>query len=246
MSAGERYTLQLAGNTSADGHTIYTIKVTSPDGDTWTIQKRYSEIRELHDQLRLRHGANLEAFPGKRLFGNQDPAFVKERQTGLQRYLDGVLRLEKDIRTPALFEFLGGPQPHGERNQAREHQKILTDMQNKLLNLALPPAPLDETEMGQRLKKYCQAMRLFVLSQPVDPIHLRAPGFDGEPLQLCASNSEKFDLLKQPPTGDMDEPLLGGLLDQLHQVLRPDMPIGDPEKLIVPFPKITLPASTAP
>eukprot|EP00409_Alexandrium_fundyense_P007401 CAMPEP_0195048766 /NCGR_PEP_ID=MMETSP0347-20130606/49889_1 /TAXON_ID=2932 /ORGANISM="Alexandrium fundyense, Strain CCMP1719" /LENGTH=37 /DNA_ID= /DNA_START= /DNA_END= /DNA_ORIENTATION= len=37
-------------------------------------------------------------------------------------------------------------------------------MTSRLLNLALPPAPLDEPEMAQRLKKYGQVMRLHVLS----------------------------------------------------------------------------------
>merc|ERR1719343_943478 len=175
---------------------VYSIKVTSPDGETWNIRKRYSEVRLLHDQLRLRHGDALPAIPGKRLFGNQDPAFIAARQGGLQQYVEGVLQLERDVQTPALLQFLGGPQQQGERNQAKENQRILDNMSSRLLNLALPPAPLDETELSQRLKKYGQAMRLHVLSQPVDPIHLRTPGFDNEPLPLCSTNADHFEALK--------------------------------------------------
>mmetsp|Transcript_25560 Transcript_25560/g.51617 ORF Transcript_25560/g.51617 Transcript_25560/m.51617 type:complete len:247 (-) Transcript_25560:78-818(-) len=246
MSGGEsgRYTVRFVGNTSVEGHTTYIVKVTNADGDTWNLQKRYREIRELHDELRLRHGDSLPAFPGKRFFGNQDPAFIASRQAGLQTYLEGVLQIEREVRTPALQAFLGGPQQHGERNQAKEYQRIIDSMQSRLLNLALPPAPLDETEMAQRLKKYGHAMRLHVLSQPVDPIHLRAPGFDGEPLPLCSSNADQIDALKAPPSNN-DGKILGDLLDNLQQVLRPEQPIADPERLIAPFPPISLPVPTA-
>lgn len=117
-------------------------------------------------------------------------------------------------------------------------------MQSKLLNLAAPPAPLDDTEVAQRRKKYGQAMKLHVLSQPVDPIHLRTPGFDGEPMQLCSSNAERFEILQKPPLGAGDAPLLSDALDRLHQVLTPEQPIADPKKLIVPFPDISLPSQT--
>jgi len=111
-------------------------------------------------------------------------------------------------------------------------------MQNRLLNLALPPAPLDETEMSQRLKKYGQAMRLHVLSQPVDPIYLRTPGFDAEPPPLCPTNAERFDALCTPPAprGGGDSVMLASLLEELNEVLR--QPIVNEDRLIVPFPPL--------
>merc|ERR1719443_1999066 len=134
-----------------------------------------------------------------------NPAFIAQRQAGLQEeYLDGVLALDRDVRMPALRELLGGPEQGGERNQARQYQQILDHMQSRLLNLALPPAYLDETDMQQRLRKYGQAMRLHVLSQPVDPIHLRAERFD----QLCTHS--------QPN----DRASLNDLLDKLIEVTR--------------------------
>lgn len=237
-----RYKVQFVGNTSIDGNTTYTIKVSNPDGDTWKIEKRYSEIRELHEALRLRHGNILPAVPGKKLFGNQDPAFIAARQVGLQQYLEGVLQIERDVRTFALIQFLQIPPKQGPGvTQAQLYEQILHNMQAKLLNLASHPAPLDETEVNQRLKKYTQAMRLHVLSQPVDPIHLRAPVFNSEPLQLCPSNAEQLEALKAPPAHN-DAHLLGELLDDLHQVLQPGQSLVDPQKLIVPFPKVSLPS----
>mmetsp|Transcript_63530 Transcript_63530/g.113035 ORF Transcript_63530/g.113035 Transcript_63530/m.113035 type:complete len:249 (-) Transcript_63530:62-808(-) len=238
-----RFCVRFVGNTSPDGHTTYIIKVTNPEGVSWNIQKRYREIRELHDELRLRHGDNLPSFPGKRLWGNQDPAFIAARQEALQQYLMGVLQLERDVRTPALQAFLGGPAQTGERNQARQYQQILDGMHSKLLNLALPPAPLDETETAQRLKKYGDGMRISVLSQPVDPVILRDLGLDSEPVRLCPSNAEHFEALKAPPSASSinDSKLLSNMLDGLTQVIHPPTPIADPDKMIVPFPHVDLP-----
>lgn len=239
-----RYSVKFVGNTSVEGHTVYLVKVTSPDSDTWNIQKRYSDVRGLHDKLRERHGDSLPQIPAKRWFNTQDPAFVQARQAGLQQYLDGVLRLERAGAgaCPALLQFLGGPTQKGEQNQERQYKQILEDMQAQLLNLAAPPAPLDDTEVAQRRKKYGQAMKLHVLSQPVDPIHLRAPGFDGEAMQLCSTNAERFEALQKPPQGVGDAPLLSELLDKLHEVLTPTELMADPKKLIVPFPDISLPS----
>eukprot|EP00747_Dinoflagellata_sp_TGD_P169437 gnl/TRDRNA2_/TRDRNA2_198414_c0_seq1.p1 gnl/TRDRNA2_/TRDRNA2_198414_c0~~gnl/TRDRNA2_/TRDRNA2_198414_c0_seq1.p1 ORF type:complete len:254 (+),score=45.47 gnl/TRDRNA2_/TRDRNA2_198414_c0_seq1:134-895(+) len=235
-----RYSVHFVGHVSAEKHTEYIIKVTAPDGESWTIQKRYSEISELHDQLRLRYKESLPNMPGKRLFGNRDPNFIASRMHGLQQYFEGVLRLERDVRTPALQHFLQIRTQRGEQDQARQCQHIVEQMQNKLLNLAAPPAPLDNHEQQTRLKKYGHAMKLHVLSQPVDPVHLRAPGFDGEPLQLCSTNHERLEQLKMPSATN-DGPVLNDLLDRLHEVLRTDQKICEPEKLIVPFPPISLP-----
>eukprot|EP00931_Biecheleriopsis_adriatica_P076017 TRINITY_DN49771_c0_g1_i1.p1 TRINITY_DN49771_c0_g1~~TRINITY_DN49771_c0_g1_i1.p1 ORF type:complete len:269 (+),score=60.85 TRINITY_DN49771_c0_g1_i1:69-809(+) len=233
-----RYNVKFVGNSpQSSGHTLYYIKVTNPEGVSWNIEKRYSEMRQLHDELRLRYGDGLPAFPGKRFWGNNDPAFIAQRQVSLEQYLQGVLQIEREVRTPALLQFLGGPVQTGERNQGRHYQDILDAMQSKLLNLALPPAPLDEGETAQRLKKYGDGMRISVLSQPVDPVMLRDLGIDNEPVRLCPSNAEHFEALKEP-AANTDSKLLASALDSLQQVLRPDKAIADPEKLIVPFPQM--------
>eukprot|EP00440_Ansanella_granifera_P043265 gb/GFBE01046901.1/.p1 GENE.gb/GFBE01046901.1/~~gb/GFBE01046901.1/.p1 ORF type:complete len:250 (+),score=46.37 gb/GFBE01046901.1/:1-750(+) len=240
-----RFSVKFIGNTAQEGgHTSYEIKVTNPDGQCWNVSKRYSEMRQLHDELRLRHGDSLPAFPGKRFWGNNDPAFIAARQVNLEQYLQGVLLMEREGRTPALSAFLGGPAQTGERNQARQYQQILDGMQAKLLNLALPPAPLDETETAQRLKKYGDGMRISVLSQPVDPVILRDLGLDSEPVRLCPSNSEHFEALKAPYAGADDRKLLTDALDGVQQVLKPAKPIADPDKLIVAFPHIALPSDS--
>jgi hypothetical protein len=228
-------------NSQADGHTLYTIKATNADGESWNIKKRYRELRELHDQLRARVGDSaLPAFPGKKLWGNNDPAFIANRQQQLEVYFEGVLRLERDSRLAPLVRFFGGPAPSTERNQAGLHQNILNTMKKRLLILALPPAPLDDAEMAMRLKKYGSAMQLHVLSQPVDPIHMRTPGFDADPVHLCPTNSDQLEKLCTPPPsgGGSEKQLLGDLLDQLCKVARPKESLVDSTKVVVPFPRV--------
>lgn len=234
-----RYTSVFLFNKTQDGRTVYTIKVTSPDDQTWNIQKRYNDFRDLHEEVRLRHGDSLPPMPGKRLFGNQDPQFIAARQTALNQYLDGLLRLEREQLMPVVRAFLGVPQQKEKQNQAEQYHQILDNMQAKLLNLALPPGSIDDTETGKRLKKYGQAMRLQVLSQPVDPIYLRSANFDND-LHLCSTNADQLDALKARPTNNDQEvsDLLENLLDDLQQVLHPTLR-GDPDKLVVPFPPCT-------
>lgn len=94
----------------ADGHTVYQIEVSAPNGPCWMIHKRYSEIRQLHDTLRLWLGDGLPQFPPRRLFGNHDPAFLQERQNGLQRYINytlNLIRMERPNLLGFVCQFLG-------------------------------------------------------------------------------------------------------------------------------------------
>eukprot|EP00812_Abedinium_dasypus_P006152 NODE_1775_length_1065_cov_129.229703.p2 GENE.NODE_1775_length_1065_cov_129.229703~~NODE_1775_length_1065_cov_129.229703.p2 ORF type:complete len:243 (+),score=74.09 NODE_1775_length_1065_cov_129.229703:124-852(+) len=234
-----RFSVQFMGHMSV-GHIIYLIKVTSPEGDTWNIQKRYREIRDLNEQLRKRHREGLPTIPAKRLFGNLDPTFIARRMGELQTFFDGILKLEPVPRTPAFVHFLGGPQRHAARNQEQQHQQILDNLNKMLLNLSLPPAPLEEADISQRLRRYGQAMKLHVLCQPVDPIYLRAPLFDNHLATLATTNGERFEALKAaPPPGSGDAALLEGLHANLRAILVPTEPLADPHKLVIPFPTIS-------
>eukprot|EP00811_Abedinium_folium_P030343 NODE_4854_length_1838_cov_4.981297.p2 GENE.NODE_4854_length_1838_cov_4.981297~~NODE_4854_length_1838_cov_4.981297.p2 ORF type:complete len:244 (-),score=63.03 NODE_4854_length_1838_cov_4.981297:225-956(-) len=237
--AAGRFSVQFIGHMSV-GHIVYLIKVTSPEGETWNIQKRYREIRDLNEQLRKRHPEGMPTIPAKRLFGNLDPAFIARRMGELQTYFDGVLKAEPVPRTPAFVHFLGGPQRQGARNQEQQHQQILDNLIKMLLNLSLPPAPLEEADISQRLRRYGQAMKLHVLCQPVDPIHLRAPVFDNHLTTLAPTNGERFEALKAAPLPSSgDAALLEGLHADLRTILVPAEPLADPEKLVIPFPAIT-------
>ncbi|EER17323.1 Sorting nexin-22, putative [Perkinsus marinus ATCC 50983] len=102
-----RFKAKFIGNNSQDGYTEYFIEVSNlANGDKWTVSRRYREIRELHDHLKLKYPDRIPKIPSKKLWGTMDPQFIEERQKGLQAYMDGVLAIEPDVRTRVLQKFL--------------------------------------------------------------------------------------------------------------------------------------------
>lgn len=85
MAVAPEYTVDFFGNAEIDGHTDYYIRVNDlKTNQSWELTKRYREIRELHEHLKLRYPDKIPTFPGKRIFNSLDPEFVRERQRGLQ------------------------------------------------------------------------------------------------------------------------------------------------------------------
>eukprot|EP00929_Paragymnodinium_shiwhaense_P043998 TRINITY_DN22578_c0_g1_i1.p1 TRINITY_DN22578_c0_g1~~TRINITY_DN22578_c0_g1_i1.p1 ORF type:complete len:246 (-),score=73.44 TRINITY_DN22578_c0_g1_i1:379-1116(-) len=234
-----KYSVLFMGNKTTDGHIVYQIKVTHPDNESSFINKRYSDMRELHDILRSRYGDSLPVFPGKKIWGNTDPAFVASRQAGLQSYMNGVLQKDGIMRQQAMITFLN-IKPSAPRTEVKAYDNILERFQRQALNLSIPPAPLDPGEVALRTRKYNQAIRLHVLGQPVDPIHLKRPGYDDEPVQLDPTNSERTATLRKRPesAGGKEGEKMKQCLAQLKDVLKPKKPITDKSKIIVQFPEV--------
>nr|XP_028578107.1 kinesin-like protein KIF16B isoform X5 [Podarcis muralis] len=67
-----------------DEHCEYEIKISVLD-ETWTVFRRYSRFREMHQTLKLKYPelAMLE-FPPKKLFGNKDERVIAERRNHLE------------------------------------------------------------------------------------------------------------------------------------------------------------------
>ena len=53
---------------------------------TWTIQKRYSDFRTLHQILVSNSGLDIE-FPAKKMTGNKEREFIATRQFSLQNFI---------------------------------------------------------------------------------------------------------------------------------------------------------------
>jgi len=92
-------------------HVVYSIRVSDPMGEEWTVQKRYSEMRILHLLMsKNRSGTDVShappSFPRRRVLGNQRASFVASRQVMLQCYFDMLLRDQQGMLTPALRQFL--------------------------------------------------------------------------------------------------------------------------------------------
>ena len=56
---------------------------------TWTIQKRYTEFRQLFQILHSNSGLDIE-FPKKKMTGNKDRDFIVMRQNALQQFLNFI------------------------------------------------------------------------------------------------------------------------------------------------------------
>ncbi|XP_033861237.3 kinesin-like protein KIF16B isoform X2 [Acipenser ruthenus] len=85
-----RYVLRGQGK---DEHYEFEVKIAVLD-ETWTVFRRYSRFREMHNTLKLKYPelAALE-FPPKKLFGNKDERVIAERRSHLERYLKNFFKV---------------------------------------------------------------------------------------------------------------------------------------------------------
>jgi hypothetical protein len=95
--------------TAADGGTFttYMVDVTAPNGAQRSVLKRYRQFDDLDAALR-RHGTDraLPSLPTKKLVGNMNPQFVRNRCLGLQRYLNQVAQLPGINELPEFIYFV--------------------------------------------------------------------------------------------------------------------------------------------
>ncbi|OBZ70107.1 putative endochitinase [Grifola frondosa] len=89
-------------------HVLYVIRVTSTDGKSTEVPRRYSEFVQLHDTLR-----DSESLPPKRILVTSfipsawiDDQLIAERKAGLSAYLSNLLQLPQYRAHKALLEFL--------------------------------------------------------------------------------------------------------------------------------------------
>jgi hypothetical protein len=73
----------------------------------WKIAKRYSEIKQLDDDLRkICKDTQFPALPSGRSWGRKDDAVIAERQTGLESYLQCILLIPAVLEARELEKFL--------------------------------------------------------------------------------------------------------------------------------------------
>uniref|UniRef100_A0A3P8WTH5 Sorting nexin 29 n=1 Tax=Cynoglossus semilaevis TaxID=244447 RepID=A0A3P8WTH5_CYNSE len=90
---------------AANAYHVYQVYIRILDNE-WNVYRRYTEFRELHNDLRRRFPqVDTFIFPPKKALGNKDAKFVEERRKQLQGYLRMVMN--KVIQ--ALPEFTTRP-----------------------------------------------------------------------------------------------------------------------------------------
>ncbi|XP_060900132.1 sorting nexin-16-like isoform X1 [Labrus mixtus] len=79
--------------------TVYKIHVTTAEGDSWVIFRRYTDFCRLNDKLKELYPSSTLALPPKRWFkDNYDEEFLEERLSGLQSFLQSLTAHKEVIR----------------------------------------------------------------------------------------------------------------------------------------------------
>ncbi|KAM4715582.1 sorting nexin-29 [Anableps anableps] len=90
---------------AANAYHVYQVYIRILDNE-WNVYRRYTEFRELHNQLRSQFPqVDTFNFPPKKAIGNKDAKFVEERRKQLQGYLRTVM----NKLVQALPEFTARP-----------------------------------------------------------------------------------------------------------------------------------------
>eukprot|EP00386_Alphamonas_edax_P005466 GDKI01017621.1.p1 GENE.GDKI01017621.1~~GDKI01017621.1.p1 ORF type:complete len:268 (-),score=88.41 GDKI01017621.1:265-1008(-) len=238
MSTRRGYSVLFVGNCFKDGHVEYQVKVTDPDNESWFIQKRYREFRELHDVLKLKYPQQLTSFPPKKFWGNNEPAFVQQRQQALQAYMTQVVDIEPNCETKSIRTFLSiTPKPEVPV-AAPSAEGFIERVNQQLIDLSQSPQPLDPGEVDVRLKKYGLVVQE-VCRHPIDPIDMKValdplPG----PTKNYPMPQDVLEQLSQNPypNAQADDAMMDRALDDLKQILSSNKKLEGVEKLLVPFP----------
>ena len=70
-----------------------------------TVRRRYSALQQFDEQIRslFKESRFLQPFPPKKIFGNKNSAFLKDRADGLQTYLTNLVKVAGVANTPAFM-----------------------------------------------------------------------------------------------------------------------------------------------
>lgn len=225
--------VKFVGNAVKDQYTEYHIQVTDHIREAWTLKKRYREFRELHEHLKLKYPNRLPAIPGKKLFGNRDHNFIRQRQKGLQVYMDAVLKLDPECRTKALNKFLEIEERRVTKETTRvladfpkkSHQQIIEQTQNLFIDLAQEPSSLDAVEVETRLGRYADV----VLS-----VHHKLDEADNRMMGYVP----RFMPCEQPEAPILHDRILSETIAKIAEIGDTRRQIATEEELIAPFPPL--------
>ncbi|ESO83609.1 hypothetical protein LOTGIDRAFT_222459 [Lottia gigantea] len=98
-------TIRIPRAEARENFTVYIIEV-NVGCYTWTVEHRYSDFHELHDKLVSTHRLDKNLLPKKKVFGNQNDAFIKKRQADLESYLQTILYYVAQKIPSVLASFL--------------------------------------------------------------------------------------------------------------------------------------------
>ena len=95
------YKFEGTGYKVSNDHTEFIFKVTAPNGVAFQICDRYSSIRSFYEVVKKYIGDDAKKvpkFPGKKMFGTKEVAFVIQRQKELTDFFNGFMGLPQVAR----------------------------------------------------------------------------------------------------------------------------------------------------
>lgn len=95
-------------NKGSDGHIDYAINIEEVStGNLYTILKRYSDLKVLHDLLRKEtSNSSFPKFPPKKIFGSREEEFILKRQQDLNAFFTGLGESAEFCNLPSLLKFV--------------------------------------------------------------------------------------------------------------------------------------------
>mmetsp|Transcript_25374 Transcript_25374/g.29027 ORF Transcript_25374/g.29027 Transcript_25374/m.29027 type:complete len:115 (-) Transcript_25374:601-945(-) len=93
-----QYIIRFIDHVIVDGHVEYVIEITDTEtSETWNIRERYRNVRDMHLKLcKEAIDSEVPEFPPKKVIGNKDELFLKQRQNEMEDYFS-VLTSRKDL-----------------------------------------------------------------------------------------------------------------------------------------------------
>jgi len=149
--------------TGLDKHTKYKVLTTTTltqfSRKEMSVWRRFSDFEWLHKRLSICFpAAIIPLFPAKRIVGNSESSFIKDRMTSLEAYIDAVAHhptlnnsLDLLVFLDATDEGLEAAKRYIEEKEAEESESVITKGVDMVMNLAatgqaIPPLVLKADE----------------------------------------------------------------------------------------------------
>ena len=99
--------INVKDHSKTDGHVEYNLTIVLPDGISFKIGKRYSELKNLNDALKRETNNNaFPKFPPKKFFGFNNEEFINKRQQELNVYFEGICNSKEFSKLPSFLKFV--------------------------------------------------------------------------------------------------------------------------------------------
>ena len=99
--------INVKDHSKSDGHVEYNLTILLPEGISFKIGKRYSELKNLNDSLKRETNNNaFPKFPPKKFFGFNSEEFINKRQQELNVYFEGICNSKEFSKLPSFVKFV--------------------------------------------------------------------------------------------------------------------------------------------